>query len=144
MGRPWARGQVLRQRKISAEFEYGNGLTLDEENVRAIRIRVCTSRGEAEKAREVFAGWSSRCGFEDRHKNCSTSSAQMRKAGCSPRPGNTTAGLETVRHDENLHTNGPRRLGRAACERRMALKAARPQCGTAVAAVVDYRRAKKI
>lgn len=107
-----ARGDRHRQRKeyYSAEFEYGNALKLDEENVRANFGLGLTylERGQTEKAGDVFNRLVKLdAAFQEEHKHL------FNEFGINLRKNNMlqesveyyNKALELSQHDENLYCN---------------------------------------
>lgn len=114
-----ARGDRYRKRgeSFSAEYEYNNALSIDEENIRAnFGIGLCyLERGEKEKAHEVFERVVEIDGaFEQQHKHLFNDfGINLRKTGMYQESVEYyEKALVLTRSDENLHYN----IARAAYE----------------------------
>jgi len=112
-----ARGDKFRKRgeSFTAEFEYANALTLDEQNVRAnFGIGLCLlERDEEEKAKEVFDRIIKiDSAFEDEHKHVFNEyGIALRKKKLSDQAADYyRRALEITENDENLWYNYGRAL----------------------------------
>ena len=127
-----ARGDKFRSRgeTFTAEFEYAKALKIDEQNVRAnFGIGLCyMSRGDADKAREVFTRVVGiEAAFDNEHKHL------FNEFGISLRKGKLfqeaadyyQRALELSPEDENLHYNMARALAESGDLKNAALATAR-------------------